>query len=318
MLLINDILDMSKIESDKLELNIEVVDMDLLLKQTLPLLENQARARNVDVILQSPDKKLVVLADQLRLKQVMINLLSNAIKYNRSGGQVIISLHDDDPNRCVVRVTDTGVGIAPDKLNELFEIFNRLDKENSEVDGYGIGLVISKKLLELMKGSIMVESELEKGSCFCDCLPIEAKAKDNKLFSAKAKKEEKSGDIEKCRILYVEDNDVNALVMSKAMKRHQHIECVREPNGQLGLQRLKAEIFDFVFLDISLPDMSGYDILKIMKEDLGEQYSHVFAVSANAMSEDLDKGVAAGFDEYVTKPVKFDLLFELIRKYQNL
>jgi len=318
MLLINDILDMSKIESDRLELNIEAVDIALLLKQTLPLLENQAKARNVSIILQSPDKKLMVLADQLRLKQVMINLLSNAIKYNRSGGQVIISLHYDDPQKCVVRVTDTGVGIAPEKLNELFEVFNRLDKENSEVDGYGIGLVISKKLLELMKGEIKVESELEKGSCFRICLPVESKVKDNNNVVLVAEKEKNIADIVKCRILYVEDNDVNALVMSKAMKRYAHIECVRESNGQLGLQRLKAESFDFVLLDISLPDMSGYDILEIMKIELKGQYSHVFAVSANAMSEDIDKGLAAGFDEYVTKPVKFELLFDLIKKYQSL
>jgi signal transduction histidine kinase/ActR/RegA family two-component response regulator len=317
MLLVNDILDMSKIESDKLKLNIEAFDIGVLLEQTMPLLENQAKARNVNIILKPSDRKLIVVADQLRLKQVMINLLSNAIKYNHNGGQVIISLHIDDPKKCTIRVTDTGVGIAPEKLNELFEIFNRLDKENSDVDGYGIGLVISKKLLELMNGAIKVESELEKGTCFCVCLPTQDSTDKNTIKTPSDQQTTKNNQIMPCRILYVEDNDVNALVMNRAMKRYSNIEIVRESNGELGLQRLTNEFFDFVLLDISLPDMSGLDILQIMQKDLTQQYSQVFAVSANAMSEDIDKGLAAGFDEYVTKPVKFDLLFDLIAKHQN-
>jgi len=315
MLLINDILDMSKIESGNLLLNIEPVDIAELLETTLPMLANQAHARDITMELQPSTQKIFVLADRLRLKQVTINLLSNAIKYNHSGGMVTISLEKGDSQSCTIRVSDTGVGIAPEKLNELFKQFNRLDKENSDIDGYGIGLVISKKLLELMGGQIKVESEVKKGSSFCISLPT-----DNLTVASQKKSPQintnNTDSITACRILYVEDNDVNAMVMQKALQRYSAIDYKRAPSGKVGLKLLQDEFFDLVLLDISLPDMNGYDILKVMQKELRGQYRDVFAVSANAMSEDINQGMAAGFDEYVTKPVKFEELFELIRAYQ--
>ncbi len=315
--LINDILDMSKIESGKLLLHKEQVDVGELLDQTLPLLKNQAKARQVSITFKSAEKKLYVIADKLRLKQAIINLLSNAIKYNQIGGDVLISLHDNGEQSCALKVIDTGVGIAQERLNELFKVFNRLDQEGSDIDGHGIGLAITKKLVEMMGGSIRVTSEVNKGSCFCIYLPIvKASAEVDHLMNSSLKTQ--SASINPCRVLYVEDNNINALVMKKAMGQYAQIDYVREANGHSALSRVEREYFDFVLLDISLPDMSGYEILSILQRDFSQQYRYVFAVSANAMSEDISKGLSAGFDKYVTKPVKFDQLFELIEIFQQI
>lgn len=313
--LINDILDMSKIESGKLHLKKEKVDIKEVLEQSLPLLESKAAERNIQLKVNTPSEKIEVLADKLRLKQIIINLLSNAIKYNNKGGQVTIDIEIADSQSAALSITDTGLGIASGKLNELFQAFCRLDQEGSTIEGHGVGLAVTKKLIELMDGQINVRSELDKGSCFSVKLPLVK----NRVVTASMPNQQTlkpAKTIKACRILYIEDNDVNALVMSGAMKRFPQIEFHRVSNGASGLRKIKQQYFDFIFLDISLPDMSGHDILAILLRDYKDQYQKVFAVSANAMSDDIAYGLSAGFDEYVTKPINFIKLFDLVKQYQ--
>ncbi|WP_246119274.1 ATP-binding protein [Aliikangiella coralliicola] len=317
MLLISDILDLSKIESGELQLNRERVDIGELLEQSLLLVKNQAQSRQIQINIKKPDRPIMVFADGLKVKQIIINLVTNAVKYNCPQGIVDIQLQHTEDNYCSMKVSDSGDGISPEKIQQLFEPFNRLDKEGSNIDGYGIGLAVTKKLVEIMDGQITVESETGKGSSFCISLPLYFENEASEQELAPKYSMDLPDEIANCRVLYVEDNDVNALVMAKAMQRYPQITYQREINGEAGLSCLRQDIFDFVLLDITLPDMSGYDILSKMQQDFSHAYQFVFAVSANAMSEDIRKGLAAGFDEYVTKPVKFDQLFELIKHHQN-
>ena len=315
MLLINDILDLSKIESGELELHLEKVNISEVLTEAMPLLQGLAEVDGITVKIEVLSQ-LQVIADPLRLKQVIINLVSNAIKYNRPQGTVDISLALTDGN-CCLKVIDTGMGIAQSQIEELFKPFRRINKEVGKIDGYGIGLAVTNKLLELMGGKIQVDSELGKGSQFSVILPLAEKSATSSVSTIIESANFTQQEVNDCRILYIEDNHMNALVMQKAMERFPQIEYVREASGNDGIERLRNEVFDFVFLDISLPDINGYDVLKVMQKELSQQYHHVFALSANALSEDIIKGKVAGFEEYITKPIKFDLLFETLHQYQH-
>jgi|GEM_PF-2781261 len=314
MLLINDILDLSKIESGELEIQLEKVDITRLLDEALPLLKGLAEVDGITVKVK-PMPQIMVFADPLRLKQVMINLVSNGIKYNRPRGQVEISLSKQS-DQCVLTVTDTGMGIDESRVEELFKPFRRITSEAGKIDGYGIGLAVTHRLLELMNSEIKVESEIGKGSRFIVSMPLD-KADDSQETTVNLEHLNfAEQNINPCRILYIEDNQTNAIVMEKAMERYPQIEYRRERDGKAGLETLSQAYFDFVFLDISLPGMSGFEVLEKMRSDLATNYRTVFALSANALSEDIAKGKAAGFDEYITKPIKLDLLFEKIRQYQ--
>ncbi|MCW9017594.1 MAG: ATP-binding protein, partial [Kangiellaceae bacterium] len=312
MLLINDILDLSKIEAGQLHLNVEDVGLVKLIDNSLKLVSNQAQSKHVAINWQKREQETYVKADRLRLKQVLINLLSNAIKYNRENGEVSISINTDQTS-CEIKVQDNGVGIESKKLAQMFKPFERLGQEGAGIDGYGIGLMVTKKLIEAMQGEIDVSSEVGRGSCFNVIIPLASKQQ----REAARQTVKPLFDIEPCRVLYVEDNDVNALVMEKAMKRFPQIEYQREATGEAGLARMRAAQFDFVLLDITLPDMSGFEILETIKSNSKFVFNHVFAVSANALAEDIRRGLESGFDEYLTKPVRFELLFELIVKRQK-
>ncbi|WP_196140053.1 ATP-binding protein [Aliikangiella sp. G2MR2-5] len=314
MLLLTDILDLSKIESGKLELKIEDIDLVSIVEDCIKMMSEQAKISSILLETELPESAVFVKADRLKLKQIVLNLLSNAIKYNRPNGKVTVAVRTKENNgRAVIRITDNGVGISEEKLEHLFQLFERLGQENQDIDGYGIGLAVSKKLTEAMNGQIHAQSELGVGSCF----EVSLQKVDTLRMRAKDKSSSQSFEISPCRVLYVEDNEVNAIVMAKAMSRYPEIYFVREPDGKKGLERLSQETFDFVLLDISLPDISGFDILKKMQQEYPNAYSHVFAVSANALAEDIKKGMEAGFDEYITKPVRFDILFRSIEKRQH-
>ncbi|WP_444995987.1 ATP-binding protein [Aliikangiella sp. IMCC44359] len=317
MLLINDILDLSKIESGQLSLNIEELDVCSTLNQSLPLLEGLAEVNGIEITVHNELSKKVF-ADELRLKQILINLISNGIKYNRKNGRVMVSLYQYDESSCCIDVADTGHGINTHQINELFAPFNRLSNEQSTIEGYGIGLTVTKQLVELMGGSIQVESELEVGSCFKVFLPLSEKLMVEEADISEDNIALLSSELKKCSILYIEDNYTNAHVMQKAMERFSQIKYVHESSGQTGIERLANETFDFVFLDITLPDYDGFSVLSRIKRDFSQQFDHVFAISANALTEDIEKGLVAGFDEYITKPIRFDLLFRLMLARQSL
>lgn len=319
ILLINDILDMSKIESGSLQLNQECVDLCDVVEQSLPLLASLAVQKEVTINCQHPPKRLMVFGDKLRLKQVMINLLSNAVKYNHQGGQVDIGLLSGGEDHVIIKVSDTGIGIPAEKMSQLFQVFNRLDNEGSQVEGYGIGLALTKKLVELMAGKIEVESEPGQGSSFFLYLKKDSQGvcETSRQDKPHSFAEGMENSIAPCRILYVEDNEINAMVMKKAMQHFPNIDYSRVASGQAAIDDLSKQSVDFLLMDLQLQDMSGFDLLLALRDLKLVGSSKLFAVSANAMPEDILKGKAAGFDEYVTKPVNFSQLFDLIRDYQE-
>lgn len=315
MLLISDILDLSKIESGKLELKLENVDIAKIVEEVIPLMKGMAEVNNIRIIVK-PFANLLVRADALRLKQVVINLISNAIKYNRPEGQVIVEICQDS-NGSSLQVQDTGLGIEQSQIDKLFNPFSRIIREGVKVEGYGIGLAVTKKLLELMDGEIEVSSQLGEGSQFKVFLPVVESRPELARTNIPSSQLPLKSNIKPCKILYIEDNHLNAQVMEKAMQRYPQIDYLRVANGKEGLAKLRKSRFDFVFVDISLPDINGLDILKVIKLELSHHQQIVFALSANALTEDIKRGLAAGFEEYVTKPIKFDALFDLIYQYQT-
>jgi signal transduction histidine kinase/ActR/RegA family two-component response regulator len=334
MLLIDDVLDMSKIEAGQLVIKKSNFDLEELIQQTLPLLENQANNAKVEIAFLKAETRFELCNDSLRLKQVLINLLSNAIKYNKADGKVIVSLQKIEQSHVLIRISDTGIGIASERLVELFQRFNRLDNEGSSIDGYGIGLLISKCLLELMGGRIEVESEVDQGSCFSITLPLApidprqaeslieqpepSKISKQNSQSDKVHAAEEANKLKPWRVLYVEDDQVNEIVMRRCLTRLPQLDYAWAADGHQAVERLSQEHFDLVLLDIALPDMSGFDVLNKMQTQYQQQYTKVFAVTANATQASIDQGLAAGFDEYITKPLEFEQLIQLIEKHQSI
>ncbi|MDH5630602.1 MAG: ATP-binding protein, partial [Gammaproteobacteria bacterium] len=317
VLLLNDIMDMSMIEINRIKLKQDKIKLKQLLDQTLPMLQSSIKSKNIKLNLQVPEKEIEVINDMLRLKQVIINLLSNAIKYNKHHGELTIKLaHQGKKKTVTFEVIDTGEGIPSEKIEAIFRLFNRADNDNSHIEGYGIGLSITKVLIDMMGGQIEVDSKLNYGTSFRITLPVnipEQETSDKEDLNI----ELGSIAIRACRILYVEDNEVNAIVMAKAMQRFPQIDYQRVAEGKKAIEMIKESYFDFILMDISLNDMTGFDVLEVIQKSESKLYGHIFAVSANAMAEDVQNGIEKGFDEYLTKPVKFNSLFSRINKYQN-
>jgi CheY-like chemotaxis protein len=238
---------------------------------------------------------------------VFINLLTNAIKYNRPQGmvEVLCSLR---PNKRVrVSIRDTGLGLSSAQQVQLFQAFNRLGQEASGVEGTGIGLVVAKQLVELMGGTIGVESTVGEGSVFW----IELDTVDGKQASpdgsdlilrlpAVARTDRER------TLLYVEDNPANMELMQQIIERHPNIRLLTVGNGLAGIELARTALPDVILLDINLPGINGFEILKLLREDPLTAHIPALALSANAMESDIRKGREAGFLRYLTKPIKVD------------
>jgi CheY-like chemotaxis protein len=245
-------------------------------------------------------------ADRTRLKQVLINLLSNAIKYNQTNGTVTVDCAVSHRNRIRVSVRDTGAGLAPDMLEQLFQPFNRLGQERSAVEGTGIGLVMSKRLVELMGGAIGVASTVGAGSVFWFELNsatepvLEADTTEPAPFELPP--------IEHGHtlrtLLYVEDNPANLKLIEQLIARRPDIRLLTARDGNFGIELALANEPEVILMDINLPGISGIDALKILRQDPITALIPVIALSANAMPRDIEKGLQAGFFRYLTKPIK--------------
>jgi CheY-like chemotaxis protein len=245
-------------------------------------------------------------ADRTRLKQVLINLLSNAIKYNQANGTVVVECTMTAPTRIRVSVRDTGAGLPPDMLQQLFQPFNRLGQERSTEEGTGIGLVMSKRLVELMGGVIGVESTVGFGSVFWFELNSTAEpqlgpetAQPAALTAAQV-----PHGAPLRTLLYVEDNPANLKLVEQLIARRPDMRLLSARDGNLGIQLARAHQPDVVLMDINLPGISGIEALKILREDPATAHIPVVALSANAMPRDIEKGLQAGFFRYLTKPIK--------------
>jgi signal transduction histidine kinase/DNA-binding response OmpR family regulator len=304
--LINEILDLSGIESGQVSLSMEFVSLTDLMSECRAMMEPQAQQRGIHMTFPKFDRPLYIKADMTRMKQIVINLLSNATKYNKEGGAVVVECSVRSPNRLRISVRDTGTGLPPEKLAQLFQPFNRLGQEAGSVTGTGIGLVVTKRLTELMGGAIGVESAVGVGSTFwCDMEKIEAPQLLKEDGSAEALVRAHTTTYEPQRtVLYVEDNPANMNLIEELIARHPDIRLVTAINATLGIELARNILPQVILMDINLPGISGIKALNILSEDRATAHIPVIALSANAMPRDIVKGLEAGFFSYVTKPIK--------------
>jgi signal transduction histidine kinase/CheY-like chemotaxis protein len=295
--LINEILDLTLIESGKLSLSME--------PSSLGDVEPQAQKRRIGVEFPRFASPCFVKADRTRLKQALINLLSNAVKYNRVGGSVVVRCTCQTPERIRISVTDTGEGLAVDKLAQLFQPFNRLGKEAGVEEGTGIGLVMTKRLVELMGGAIGVESHVGKGSEFWIELGLTTGPSAVGMATPLAARVAAVISGPPLRtVLYVEDNPANLMLVEDILARRPDIHLLSARDGTQGIEIARATQPDVVLMDINLPGISGIKALGCLAEDPLTAHIPVIALSANAMPRDIEKGLEAGFFRYLTKPIK--------------
>jgi PAS domain S-box-containing protein len=307
--LINEILDLAMIESGKVTLSQESMSLTEAIQDCQAMIEPQAQKRGVQLTFPVLDDLFYVHADRTRVKQVMVNLLSNAIKYNRVGGTVVVKCETHGSDRVRVSVTDTGAGLTPEQLAQLFQPFNRLGQESSIEEGTGIGLVVTKQLVELMGGVIGVESSVGSGSVFWVELPA-ASAPELVFDDMHEVAADKPGDAaadplqSRRTLLYVEDNPANLVLVEQLIARRGDLTLLTAINGHLGIQMARAHQPDVILMDINLPGISGYGVLKVLNEDSATAHIPIMALSANAVPRDIQKGIDAGFFRYLTKPIE--------------
>jgi len=312
--LINEVLDLAKVESGRIELSVEPLDVKSVVEECLSLVT--AIAGKFDVALhRDVTDGLMVRADRTRLKQALLNLLSNAVKYNRPQGSVTLSAARR-ANNLRLAVTDTGPGIAAERLPELFQPFNRLDAENSEVEGTGIGLTITERLVEMMGGAMGVDSEVGVGSTFWIDLPVAQHMGAESQIHVPAAVEDLSDSARDSRlVLYIEDNPANLKLLSQMIGRRPGVALITAASPETGIELALSRRPDLILLDINMPGLDGYQVLDILRADPALRTTPVAAVTANAMPKDVLRGMAAGFDDYLTKPLELPRLFAVLDRF---
>ncbi|MHB9119179.1 MAG: hybrid sensor histidine kinase/response regulator [Burkholderiales bacterium] len=311
--LINEILDLAVIESGQLSLSREPVSLIDVMRECQAMIEPQAQQRAIHINFLPFDNTWFAHADRTRVKQVLINLLSNAIKYNREHGTVEVECTARTPERLCISIKDSGFGLPPEKLAQLFQPFNRLGQEASTEEGTGIGLVVTKQLVELMGGTIGVKSTVGVGSEFW----VELIRVDTPQFSAvSAIPTELAPQVQENpalhTLLYVEDNAANLMLVEQIIAGHPHIRMLSASDGNRGIALARAHLPDAILMDINLPGISGFQALKILREYPATAHIPVLAISANAMPRDIEKGLEAGFFHYLTKPIKVNEFMEAL------
>jgi len=313
--LINEILDLAKVESGQVPLSREPVSLAEVMLECRGMIEPQVQPRGIHMTFPQFDMPYFVLADRTRLKQVLINLLSNAIKYNREQGTVEVKC-TASLERIRISVRDTGAGLSPEQLAQLFQAFNRLGQEAGVEEGTGIGLVVSKRLVELMGGVIGVESTVGMGSVFWFELTLVAEphlAMEGGDAAALAQPQVPRGArLRLHTLLYVEDNPANLKLVEQIIARHPDMRLLTAVNGNLGIELARDNQPEVILMDINLPGISGFEALKILRSDPATAHIPVIAVSANAMPLDIERGLKAGFFCYITKPIKVDEFMEAL------
>lgn len=318
--LINDILDLSRIEAGKMDVSVEKILLSEIIAECLPLGAIMATQRDINISVSSEVERRMVCADRTRLKQVLLNLISNSVKYNRQSGEVKISVKGAVDNRLRIAVTDNGYGIAEEKRSELFKPFSRLGAENSDVEGSGIGLVVTKKLMELMDGFIGLESEEGKGSTFWIELP-QAESDDNEVVESTAVAlvdvENFFSGINGC-LLYVEDNPINLKVMEKIVSHIEGLSMISAQTAEAGIELAREKKPNVIILDINLSGISGFEALEELRRYDETRNIPVLALSAAVTKRDIEKGMAAGFLRYLAKPIDIPELVSAVRAALSL
>jgi signal transduction histidine kinase/CheY-like chemotaxis protein len=303
--LINKVLDLTRIEAGKLDVTIEKVELIELIKECVSFVSPQAEKHAITIKNQTAEiHPVYALVDRGRLKQVLINLLSNAVKYNRERGKVTIDLTQPNPEYVRIEVADTGVGLTPEQKAKVFDPFTRLSGLNL-VEGTGIGLTITKRLLEIMDGRIGVESEIDVGSTFWVEVPIGKldKAEDDNVADLQ---------LHKYILLYVEDSRTNVSLVGQILKARPDIALMSAHTGEMGIELAHLHHPDIILLDINLPGMDGFEVLKRLRETKDTHDIPVLALSANDTQQNLERGRLAGFLKYIIKPLNIKQFLETI------
>ncbi len=310
--LIDEVLDIARIEAGHLDLSVEPVLVLDVLGDAVDLARPQAEQRDVRLAVDTTSclADTYVLADRQRLLQVLLNLLSNATKYNERTGRVDIAVARTDDGRAQISVTDTGHGIHPDDIGRVFEPFDRLGAERSGIEGTGVGLTLSRHLVERMGGEIRVHSSVDVGSTFTVLLPLTEVP--DELGSVEPEVSETAALRGALRILHVEDNLANLALVEQILARHKEVELIAATLGGPALELARRHQPDLILLDLHLPDMSGVDVLGHLRADPATSEIPVVVVSADATAERIEHLEAARVAAYLTKPIDVRELLRVI------
>lgn len=317
--IINDILDISKIESGKIILQEKPLDIRSCIADILDILSSKAEEKGLKMSSYvNPNVSYSFLGDSARLKQILMNLIGNAVKFTFSGNVTInvdmVTREDCDTVLKFV-IKDTGIGIPKDKISQLFEPFNQVEHfMNRKYEGTGLGLAISKKLVELMGGSIYLEDSDEVGATFTFTILL----KENQGIVEVTDTQVASSDPQvepSLKVLIAEDNEINQLVLKKMLEKQGHSTHIVS-NGYEVIQTMAYERYDMIFMDVQMPEMDGFEATAIIRETISPELCPIIiAVTANALKGDREKCLAAGMDNYISKPIKNMVLKEMIAKY---
>ena len=308
--LVNEILDLSVIEAGKVELVQEVNPLSIILDMCFSLIMPLANQRNINVVNNIRlEEDYQIHVDLMRFKQVMLNLLSNAIKYNKDNGTVTLNCHVMDEKYLRISVSDTGKGLTEQQQQCLFRPFERLQEHNG-IEGTGIGLVISQHLVELMGGSIGFESKVGQGTTFWVQVELGNKTEEQEILLTETEKTPFS----RKTILYIEDDLVNISLVEQVINNATSHKLITATDAMQGLTLAEEQQPDLILMDINMSGMDGYGALAALQANKLTQHIPVVAVSANAMCKDLEKGKAAGFKNYITKPFAIKTMVSTIEE----
>jgi signal transduction histidine kinase/BarA-like signal transduction histidine kinase len=330
--IINDILDFSKIEANQLELENVELDLYKLVRQTVALLSSKAKEKQIDLLFSfEPQTPTMLVGDPVRIQQILFNLIGNAIKFTHSGAinVTISALQTQHPVIIKIVVKDTGVGISEEHLKKLFKPFLQADQSiTRKYGGTGLGLSITKQLVEMMGGNIQVQSKLHAGSVFTAIIHLkrrkqqsveDTERKDDLMAACKESDDKLARDFvkeRKLRVLIVEDTRVNQRVVSIFLKK---LNCVAElaNDGVEAISKLKQYQYDLVLMDVMMPNLDGFSATKIIRDPESSVLDHdvpIIAMTANALKGDREKCLNVGMDDYLSKPVKFNALINILYK----
>ncbi|ATQ79133.1 hybrid sensor histidine kinase/response regulator [Massilia violaceinigra] len=314
--LINEILDLAQIESGKVSISTEPMSLTDVLDDCYELVGPQAAARGIFLLFPTPGTPFYINADRVRVKQVLINLLSNAIKYNSAEGSVHVDCSSRAGGMVRVAVTDTGAGLGREQMAQLFQPFNRLGQESGAEEGTGIGLVVTKQLVELMGGTIGVESDPGRGSRFwvefAACAAPAAMPPLSASDAAALARARPAPGVALRTLLYVEDNPANLLLVEQLMDRRPDLKLLTAIDAHLGIALARAYQPSVILMDINLPNLSGFGALRMLRGYPETAHIPVLALSANAMPRDIARGMDAGFFRYLTKPIQIAEFMEAL------